>query len=136
MIYSNSQLRSILNGLGYREKVPVDSFYFPLTSDNSALIDHRTVQAIKKFQQEYQEQLKIDGIAGAQTMAMAEKAINTLQDELNAVVNANLSAHRPFYEPLTVAAVKKLQALISVEQDGIASYSVRDRLYDLTLAAG
>lgn len=136
MIYSNSQLRSILNGLGYCERVPVDSFYFPLTSDNSALIDCRTVQAIKKFQQEYQEQLKVDGIAGQQTMMMAQKVIRNLQDELNIVIDACLSSYRPFYEPVTVTAVKKFQILTNIKQDGIASYSVRAKLYDLTLAAG
>lgn len=129
MNYTNAQLRNILNGLGHRTKVSGDGSNFPLTNDDSPLTDAHTQEAIKKFQQEYQ--LVVDGIAGPKTMAMAERVIRILQDELNRVVKAGLPSNQPFYGPLTVAAVKRFQSQIHLPQDGVASYPVRVKLYEL-----
>lgn len=131
MNYTNAQFRSILNGLGHREKTTSDSINFPVTSDNSPLTDDRTVQAIKNFQAEYG--LAVDGIAGSKTMAKAEQVMKILHNELNATVNAGLPQDQPFYGSLTVASVKKFQAKFL--QDGVASNPVRLELYDVYLAS-
>ncbi len=131
MTYTNAQFRSILNGLGHREKTSSDPSSFPISNDNSPLTDEPTVQAIKNFQQEYQ--LKVDGTAGAQTLAKAEQVIKGLHNELNVTVNAGLPDNQPFYGPQTVEAVKKFQQRFI--QDGIASNPIRVKLYNVFLAS-
>jgi peptidoglycan hydrolase-like protein with peptidoglycan-binding domain len=68
--YTNAQVRSILNGLGFRSRIFSSDRAnpsFPYTEDNSALADVVTQHAIRKFQTEYK--LTVDGIAGSETKA-------------------------------------------------------------------
>lgn len=129
MNYTNAQFRSILNGLGYKQQTQADSSTFPLSNDNSPLTDAPTIQAIKKFQGEYQ--LLVDGIAGPITMNKVEQVMTILQNELNSCVNVSLPSNQPFYGPLTTAAVKKFQGKIYRVQNGIADHELRVILYDL-----
>lgn len=140
MNYTNAQFRSILNGLGNRQRISADNYNFPLTVDNSPLKDDRTLDAIKNFQRQYKDQLKVDGIAGPKTMDLAEAMMRILQYELNIVLKAGIPASEPFYGPKTVAAVKEFQALNNLPQDGIACHRVRVKLHsktqEMTKAAG
>lgn len=131
MPYTNAQFRSILNGLGHRQKTSSDTADFPISNDNSPLTDEATVKAIKSFQGEYK--LTVDGVAGATTIAKAEQVMKILHNELNTTVNAGLPDNQPFYGPQTVAGVKKFQA--KYLQDGIASNPVRIELYNVFVAS-
>jgi len=64
-------------------------------------------------------------------MAKAEEVMRILQYELNVVVNAGLPKDQPFYEPKTVTAVQKFQALIRAPQTGVATREQRIILDDL-----
>jgi hypothetical protein len=127
--YTSAQIRSILNGWGHRTKTAADGSNFPISDDNSPLTDALTVEAIKKFQREYG--LKVDGIVGPITKNKAAEVVSGLQLELNKCVNGAIPENQPFYGPVTVAAVKKLEAKLKLAQDGVASNSLRVKLYDL-----
>jgi murein L,D-transpeptidase YcbB/YkuD len=127
--YTPAEFRSILNGWGHRTRTIADGPDFPISVDNSPLTDALTVEAIKKFQREYQ--LDDDGIVGPNTRNMAAKVVSNLQLELNSCANANLPSNQPFYGPLTTETVKKFQRKINVPQDGVANRSLRVNLYNL-----
>lgn len=129
MQYTNAQFRSILNGLGHKQKTVADGSAFPVSNDNSSMRDALTIEAIKRFQREYN--LKDDGIAGRITMDKAEQVIRILQDELNKCANTGLPKNQPFYGPLTTAAVKKFQAKVGWPQNGVANHELRVLLYTL-----
>jgi peptidoglycan hydrolase-like protein with peptidoglycan-binding domain len=65
--YTNSEIRSILNGLGYRSRINSSDPNFPISQDESDLTDLTTQKAIKKFQVDYN--LTVDGIVGVETNA-------------------------------------------------------------------
>ena len=127
--YTSAQIRSILNGWGHRTKTAADGPNFPISEDNSPLTDALTVEAIKKFQREYG--LTVDGIVGPITKNKAAEVVSGLQLELNACVKSGIPDNQLFYGPQTMAAVKALQAKLKLAQDGIASNSLRVKLYDL-----
>lgn len=62
--YKNSEIRTILNGLGYRSRINSNDPNFPISQDESDLTDEATQKAIKKFQVDYD--LVIDGIVGSE----------------------------------------------------------------------
>ena len=127
--YTNAQFRSILNGWGHRRQTQADGPNFPISADNSPLTDALTVEAVKRFQREYE--LVDDGIVGPITKAKAAEVVSGLQLELNKCVNAGLPTNEPFYGPKTVAAVKKFERKINVREDGVAGHPLRVKLYDL-----
>jgi peptidoglycan hydrolase-like protein with peptidoglycan-binding domain len=127
--YTNAQIRSILNGLGFRSRVFGNDRAnpsFPYTEDNSPLTDPTTQHAIRKFQTEYK--LAVDGIAGAATKAKLEEVMRILHDELRALVDPNFPTNQPFYGLQTIAAIRTYQRLLA--EDGIATLPVREKLYE------
>lgn len=127
--YTNAQIRSILNGLGFRSRVFSNDRTnpsFPYTEDNSAMTDPSTQHAIRKFQTEYK--LTIDGIAGSVTKAKLEQVMRILHSELKAVVDPNFPTNEPFYGLQTIAAVRTYQRQLA--EDGIATLPVREKLYE------
>lgn len=127
--YTNAQFRSILNGWGHRRETQADGAKFPISVDNTPLTDALTVEAVKRFQREYE--LVDDGIVGPITKAKAAEVVSGLQLELNKCVNAGLPTNELFYGPKTVAAVKKFERKIDVREDGVARHQLRVKLYDL-----
>ena len=132
MTYTNAQFRSVLNGHGFAYAPEPDS-NFPISSNNSPLVDKITVDAIKDFQAYFK--LKVDGIAGPITMAKAEQAMRILQDNLNTVIKANIPANQPFYGPKTVAAVKEFERRHGYYVDGVASLAMRQKLNEMARLA-
>lgn len=133
--YTNAEVRSILNGLGFRSHVFSNDRFnpdFPLTDDNSPLTDEPSKHAIRKFQTEYK--LTIDGVAGPETEAKLEEVMNILQDELRKLVNPRFPTNDALYGSETIAAVKEYQRRLSV--DGIATLPVRESLYIKSRGSG
>lgn len=128
MTYTNAQFRSILNGHGFTYVSEPDS-NFPISNNEKPLVDQLTVDAIKDFQAYFK--LKVDGIAGAITMAKAEQAMHILQDNLNLVIKAKIPANQPFYGPKTVAAVKEFERRHGYHVNGVASLAMRQQLNDM-----
>lgn len=131
MTYTNSQIRSILCGLGYLASQYVtdgNSSDFPVTNDDRSLDDQPTINAIVAFQGDYG--LTQDGIVGTETTAKLQEEMNAIHTELNAVVQPQppFSMTEPFYGPRTVNAVENFEGQINVTQDGIASQSIRQQL--------
>lgn len=127
--YSNAEIRSILNGLGFRSRVfsgDRTNPSFPYTEDNSPLTDPNTQHAIRKFQTEYK--LDVDGIAGSATKAKLEQVMRILHNELKALVDPKFPTNEPFYGLQTIAAVRTYQRQLA--EDGIATLPVREKLYE------
>lgn len=127
--YTNAQVRSILNGLGFRSRIFSSDRAnpsFPYTEDNSALTDPTTQHAIRKFQTEYK--LGVDGIAGPETKAKLEQVMRILHDELKALIDPNFPTDEPFYGLQTIATVRTYQRQLA--EDGIATLPVREKLYE------
>ncbi|MBW4418746.1 MAG: peptidoglycan-binding protein [Myxacorys californica WJT36-NPBG1] len=133
MAYTNAQFRSILNGLGFGY-VPEGELTDPISTDNNPLIDRVTRDAIEDFQKYFN--LQVDGIAGAKTMAMAERQMRVLQAELNQVVGANLPKNQPFYGPRTISAIKEFQRRYGFVPDGFAVLPVRQKLLAVSKPQG
>lgn len=135
--FTNTQIRSILNGMGFKQR-GVNESNFPISIDNSSLNDLLTVEAIRRFQTYFK--LTVDGIVGPQTEAMAEKAMNVLHYELDLVIKPNplLRPQAPVYSPQTAQAVAKFRLRYGFEPDGnpnsdrVADLSVRRKLDELT----
>jgi peptidoglycan hydrolase-like protein with peptidoglycan-binding domain len=125
MAYSNAQIRSILNGLGYRSQLQSSDPNFPLSEDDSPLADEPTIKAVMKFQVDYS--LTVDGIVGQQTTSTMQVEMNSLHIELNEVVNTGISEDEPYFGPQTLAAIKQFQQ--QQQPDGIASFPLREELY-------
>lgn len=119
MIYTNAQLRSILNGLGYAN--PNETDQFPLSTDDSPLTDMICVQAIQKFQIEHQ--LEASGVIDAPTLSAIVQVMQNLISELNRVNPTAISLDRPVYDAAMIAAVKLIQQRIPA--NGIASHSLQ-----------
>jgi peptidoglycan hydrolase-like protein with peptidoglycan-binding domain len=135
--FINAQVRSILNGLGFKSR-NFNEPDFPLSADDSPLDDQETVQAIVAFQKYFN--LAQDGIMGSQTKAVAERALNVIHYELDVVIQPDplLRPQVPLYGPQTAQAVSKFRRQFGFEPDGnvdndrIASLPVRRKLNDLT----
>lgn len=135
--FINAQIRSILNGLGFKSR-DLNEPDFPLSSDNSPLEDQQTVRAIVAFQKYFN--LTQDGIAGSQTKAVAERALDVIHYELDVVIQPEprLRPQAPLYGPQTAQAVSQFRRQYGFEPDGnpdsdrIASLPVRRKLNDLT----
>ncbi|WP_052754377.1 peptidoglycan-binding domain-containing protein [Calothrix sp. 336/3] len=128
--FTNAQFRSIMYGLGYVGKQFADpALGYPVSNDNTPLIEEAMIQGIVRFQQDYQ--LKADGVVGAKTMAKAAEVMRILQHGLNIVIKAGLPQGQPFYGPKTLAAVKKFQSYLGVSQSGIATKALRRQLDEL-----
>jgi peptidoglycan hydrolase-like protein with peptidoglycan-binding domain len=137
--YNNAQIRSILNGLGYRNRGSNEPD-FPLSSDNSPLNDAKTVQAIKDFQSYFG--LVPDGVVGANTKAKVEKQMYIIQYELDLVMKPELPLrpqNTPLYGPQTAQAVNDFRRRYGFEpdrntnNDRVADIPVRRYLDELTL---
>ncbi|KAM3095098.1 peptidoglycan-binding protein [Phormidesmis sp. 146-35] len=127
--YTNAEIRSILNGLGFRSRVFSDDRTnpsFPYTEDNSPLTDPTTQHAIRKFQTEYK--LGVDGTAGSETKAKLEQVMRILHSELRALVDPRFPMDQPFYGLQTIAAMRTYQRQLA--EDGIATLPVREKLYE------
>ncbi len=122
MTYTNAQLRSILNGLGYAN--PDETAKFPLSTDDSSLTDTRSVQAIQKFQIDHQ--LEVSGVVDSSTLSAIEQVMQNLISELNRVNPTAIPLDQPVYDAATIAAVKLVQQRIPA--NGIASHSLQDAL--------
>lgn len=129
-IYSNAEVRSILNGLGFTEAPEVGSEY-PFTSYNGALNDRVTIDAIKAFQKRYR--LKISGRIDAQTQRTLQRVMKTLHQQLNEFMGADLRLAHPTYDRRTIGVVQIFQHQIGAAiQDGIARTSDRQQLQKLS----
>ncbi|MER3434789.1 MAG: hypothetical protein C4288_15545 [Leptolyngbya sp. ERB_1_1] len=129
-IYSNAEVRSILNGLGFTEAPEVGADY-PLTSYNGTLKDQVTIDAVKAFQK--RNRLKVTGRIDAQTRRTLERVMKTLHQQLNEFMGANLQRERPIYGRRTIEVVRIFQHQIGAAiQDGIARQSDRQQLQKLT----
>lgn len=124
MTYTNAQLRTILNGLGYTDQDEADGSTFPLSTDDSPLTNPRFVQAIQQFQ--IDRQLEVNGIIDPNTMSAIQTVMEKLNSELNRAVNIGFSLDSPVYNVETIAAVKLVQQRLLV--NGIASNPLREVL--------
>ncbi|MBD2520407.1 peptidoglycan-binding protein [Nostoc sp. FACHB-973] len=127
--YTNSEIRSILNGLGYRSRINSSDPNFPISQDESDLTDLTTQKAIKKFQVDYD--LTVDGIVGSETNAKMQDEMNSLHEELNQLLGANISLDQPFYGQITINTVQQFQRSYTNPIDGLASLTVREELYTI-----
>ncbi len=135
--FANSQIRSILNGLGFKSR-EANEPDFPISSDNSSLDNQQTVRSVMAFQKYFN--LTQDGIVGPDTKAVAERALDVIHHELDVVIKPNppLRPQAPLYGPQTAQAVSKFRRQYGFEPDGnpdtdqVASLPVRRKLNDLT----
>ncbi|MBW4422496.1 MAG: peptidoglycan-binding protein [Myxacorys californica WJT36-NPBG1] len=128
-MYSNAEVRSILNGLGFTEAPEVGAEY-PFTSYNGALNDRVTIDAIKAFQKRYR--LKVTGRIDAQTRRTLQRVMKTLHQQLNEFMGADLELAHPTYDRRTIGVVQIFQHQIGAAiQDGIARTSDRQQLQKL-----
>jgi peptidoglycan hydrolase-like protein with peptidoglycan-binding domain len=135
--FANSQIRSILNGLGFKSR-GANEPDFPLSSDNSSLDDQQTVRSVRAFQKYFN--LAQDGIVGPNTKDVAERALNVIHHELDVIIQPNprLRPQAPLYGPQTAQAVSQFRSQYGFEPDGnpdtdlVASLPVRRKLNDLT----
>jgi peptidoglycan hydrolase-like protein with peptidoglycan-binding domain len=112
-IYTDMELRLILQGLGY----DID-LGRPLT-------DRPAILALLDFQQQYR--LTRTGTADIATQNTARTILHQLQDNLRRVVDRNLYV-TDNYDRQTISAIKAFQAKYNLSVDGIATTEVRQRL--------
>lgn len=129
MNYKNSEIRSILNGLGYRSRINSNDPNFPISQDESDLTDQATQKAIKKFQVDYD--LTVDGIVGSETNNKMQEEMNSIHQELNQLLGTSISQDQPFYGQLTINTVQQFQRNYTNPFDGLASLAVREQLYTI-----
>lgn len=135
--FINAQIRSILNGLGFKSR-DLNESKFALSSDNSPLEDQQTVRAIVAFQKYFN--LAQDGIVGSKTKAVAERTLDVIHHELDVAIKPDprLRPQAPLYGSQTAQAVSKFRRQHGFESDGnpnsdqVASRPVRRKLNDLT----
>ena len=124
IVYTNAQLRSILNGLGYTTQDDTNDSTFPLSMDSHPLTDTHLVQAIQKFQIDHQ--IKVTGAVDSSTLAVIQTVMKDLIRDLNRANNTGTFLNHPLYNAAMIAAVKLVQQRLPA--DGIASHWVRDAL--------
>ena len=114
--YTPIEFRSALYSLGYNVSL-VDT---PLT-------DERTQQAIREFQR--QQNLQVDGVAGAKTQDVAADLVKELQQNLNIVMNPKPQLPTTqFYGSQTEAVVRQFQKKFGLPITGQATLEVRSKL--------
>jgi len=121
MTYTNAQLRSILNGLGYTRPDDVLDAAFPLSIEDSPLTNPSYVQAIQKFQLDHQ--LEVNGTLDSITLKTIQTVMQALISDLNQANYPGLPLDHPVYDATTIAAVKLVQQRLPA--DGIASHSMQ-----------
>ncbi|GAB1543684.1 hypothetical protein NUACC21_63600 [Scytonema sp. NUACC21] len=126
--YKNSEIRSILNGLGYRSQIHSNDPDFPISQDESELTDEPTRKAVMKFQVDCN--LRVDGVVSSQTIAKMQEEINTLHYKLNQVVGTKIPLNQPFYGRHTINAVQQFQRRYIITIDGLASFPLREELFE------
>ena len=134
--YTNVQFRSILNGLGFRNR-GLNEPNFPISNDESSLDNDR--QSVINFQDYFG--LDVDGIVGPKTRETAKQEMYIIQYELDLIVRPNPRLHpqnAPFYGPQTASAVTGFRLRYGFEPDGnanndrIAGILVRQKLDELS----
>lgn len=118
-IYTDAELRVILQGLGYEIDL------------NRPLSDRPAVIALLDFQREYN--LNRTGQPDYATQQRVLKVLNQLQDNLRRIVDRNLRVTGQ-YDAQTATAIRKFQAKENLPINGIAPMDVRQRLN--TMARG
>jgi peptidoglycan hydrolase-like protein with peptidoglycan-binding domain len=113
VVYSDSDFRSILQGLGYDIDI------------NRPLSDRPSVIALADFQQQYG--LTRTGAADLTTQRKAQTVLRQLQEDLRKVVNRDLYTTDK-YDSQTINAIKRFQAKYNLSIDGIATPEVRRKL--------
>jgi peptidoglycan hydrolase-like protein with peptidoglycan-binding domain len=126
--YTNAQFRSILNGLGFRNRGRNEPDY-PISADESSLDNDR--QAVINFQDYFN--LKVDGIVGPQTRSTAKQEIFVIQYALDLVMKPEprlRSQNAPFYGPQTSLVIGDFRERYGLEPDGNAN---DDRMADINV---
>ncbi|HEY9622589.1 MAG TPA: peptidoglycan-binding protein [Crinalium sp.] len=119
MIYTLSQFKAVLNGLGYN--LGPDGH----GGNYGNLLDAYTQAAIQDFQAEHQ--LESTGTLDQPTIDKACQLIRNLQHSLNVTVAAQLPINE-FYGSRTSRAVMHFQQMHGLPITGIAGPAVRRRL--------
>ncbi len=114
-LYTEPEFHRVLQGLGY------DIAPQKFLSDAPATI------ALRDFQSRYD--LATTGVADQPTQEKAKMILRVLQYNLRVTVNKNLLTTE-FYDAQTAAAVEQFQRQNSLQIDGIATVSVRQRIND------
>lgn len=135
--FINAQMRSILNGLGFKSRNSNEPD-FPISSDDSTLDDQQTMQAVVAFQKYFN--LTQDGIVGSETKAVAARALDVIHNELDVIIKPEppLRPQAPLYGAQTAQAVEAFRRQYGFEPDGnadtdrIADLPVRSKLNDLS----
>ena len=134
--YTNVQFRSILNGLGFRNR-GLNEPNFPISNDESSLDNDR--QSIINFQDYFG--LAVDGIVGPKTRETAKQEMYIIQYELDLILKLNprlRPQNAPFYGPQTASAIADFRLRYGFEPDGntnndrIAALLVRQELDELS----
>ncbi|WP_375500211.1 peptidoglycan-binding protein [uncultured Nostoc sp.] len=139
-VSSPEVIRHILIGLGYLapeiDPNPDLTKFAPWKRNNNSLTDDATEEAIKKFQKQYPQKLRVNGNADAQTRSVMEETVIGLQNRLKFhgfATNAEIPKDLPFYGPATYTAVKKFQKSQGLTENGIATIEQRQILQQPTL---
>lgn len=119
MAYTISQLKEVLDGLGYN--LGPDG----LNGNHSNSLDVFTQAALQDLQTHHW--LPVTGRLDSATDHLVQMLMRQLQYSLNLVVDSKLPVNE-FYGPRTVQAVKAFQRAFGLPITGIAGLAVRQRL--------
>lgn len=121
MVYSLSQFKAILYGLGYNLGPNGHN------GNQGNNLDFYTQAAIQEFQAHYD--IAVTGVLDHPTIEKARQLVRNLQHSLNLTVDAQLPVNE-FYGPRTLQAVMLFQKQHGLPVTGIAGATVRKRLED------
>ena len=119
MAYSLTQIKEVLDGLGYNLGPN------GINGNYDATLDIYTQAALREFQAQYS--LPITGRLDAATEVKAGQIVKNLQYSLNLTINSKLPVSE-FYGPLTLRAMKTFQQTYGLPATGIANLTVRKKL--------
>lgn len=119
MLYTLSQLKEILDGLGYN--LGPDG----LNGNHDNSLDMFTQAAIQELQLHYH--LAPTGRLDTTTDQLVRQIIRNLLQNLNQVMDANLPVNE-FYGPRMVQAIKTFQRQYGLPVTGVAGLMVRQKL--------
>lgn len=119
MVYSVSEFKAILDGLGYN--LGPNGY----GGNNGNNLDFYTQAAIQEFQS--QQNIPETGLLDKPTAERAQLLMRNLQQGLKLTVDAKLPVNE-LYGPRTLQAVMQFQKLHSLPITGIAGITVRKRL--------